>query len=76
MCCGKDTASRLTDGITEALDPEGNEFGTGRLENALEAARGHSAAELVARIIADTTDFATGAEQSDDITCLALVFRP
>jgi sigma-B regulation protein RsbU (phosphoserine phosphatase) len=66
----------FTDGITEALDPEGNEFGTGRLEKALEAASGHSAAELVARIIADTTAFAAGAEQSDDITCLALVFRP
>ena len=30
----------------------------------------------LARIIGDATDFAAGAEQSDDITCLALVFRP
>jgi serine phosphatase RsbU (regulator of sigma subunit) len=66
----------FTDGISEALDLAGDEFGTGRLETSIEAARGRSAAELVARIIGDATDFAAGAEQSDDITCLALVFRP
>jgi phosphoserine phosphatase RsbU/P len=66
----------FTDGITEALDPKNNEFGTVRLEAALQAERARSAADLVSRIIADTTDFAAGAEQSDDITCLALRFRP
>jgi len=66
----------FTDVISEALDLAGDEFGTGRLETSIEAARGRSAAELVARIIGDATDFAAGAEQSDDITCLALVFRP
>lgn len=66
----------FTDGITEAFDPAGQEFGTVRLEAALEAGRGCSAADLVAGVIAATVEFARGADQSDDITCLALLFRP
>jgi phosphoserine phosphatase RsbU/P len=66
----------FSDGITEAFDTEGAEFGTARLEAALEAARGGSAAELVAGVLGATAAFATGADQSDDITALALVLRP
>jgi serine phosphatase RsbU (regulator of sigma subunit) len=66
----------FSDGITEAFNPEDEEFGTARLEAALEAARGKSAAALVADILTATSDFAAGAEQSDDITALALVYRP
>jgi sigma-B regulation protein RsbU (phosphoserine phosphatase) len=66
----------FTDGITEAFNPAGEEFGTDRLETALEAGRGRSAAELIAGILSETKAFADGAEQSDDITCLALRFRP
>jgi serine phosphatase RsbU (regulator of sigma subunit) len=66
----------FSDGITEAFNPGGEEFGTDRLEAALEAARGHGAGELVGDILAATTAFAAGAEQSDDITALGLVYRP
>jgi len=66
----------FSDGITEAFNPEGEEFGTARLETALEAARGRGAAALVKGILTATTEFAAGAEQSDDITLLALVYRP
>jgi hypothetical protein len=38
--------------------------------------RGRSAAALVGNVLAATTAFAEGAEQSDDITALALVYRP
>jgi sigma-B regulation protein RsbU (phosphoserine phosphatase) len=65
----------FSDGITEAFNPEGEELGTERLEAALEAARGADAAGLVAAVLAATTAFAAGAEQSDDITALALVYR-
>jgi len=65
-----------SDGITEAFDQDGAEFGTARLEAALEAGRGGSAAELVARVLGATAAFAEGADQSDDITALALVLRP
>jgi serine phosphatase RsbU (regulator of sigma subunit) len=66
----------FSDGITEAFDCDGREFGTGRLEAALEAGRGKGAGEVVAAVLAATRDFAAGAEQSDDITTLALLYRP
>jgi len=65
----------FSDGITEAFNPDGEELGTERLEAALEAARGTDAAGVVAAVLAATTAFAAGAEQSDDITALALVYR-
>ncbi len=66
----------FSDGITEAFDAENNEFGTARLESALEDGRNRGAAELVRGVLGATAAFTAGAEQSDDITCLALVFRP
>jgi serine phosphatase RsbU (regulator of sigma subunit) len=71
-----DTLFLFSDGITEAFNPQAEEFGNARLEAALEAVRGRGAAEVVADILAATTAFAAGAEQSDDITALALVYRP
>ena len=65
----------FSDGITEAFNHEGEEFGNARLEAALDAARGKDAAALVADVLAATSAFAAGAEQSDDITVLALVYR-
>ena len=71
-----DTLFLYSDGITEAFDTEGAEFGTARLEAALEAGRGGSAAELVAGVLGATAAFTEGADQSDDITALALVLEP
>ena len=71
-----DTLFLFSDGITEAFDPRGEEFGTARLEAVLAATRGGTAAALVGAVLDATAAFAAGAEQSDDITCLALVFRP
>jgi phosphoserine phosphatase RsbU/P len=65
----------FSDGITEAFDAAGNEFGAARLEQALEDARGAAAADLVRRVLGAVASFAAGADQSDDITCLALAFR-
>src|SRR5204863_97664 len=65
----------FSDGITEAFSPAGEIFGEARLERVLDAARGRAAAELVAEVIGATDEFAAGAEQSDDITCLALAYR-
>ncbi|HEY1797888.1 MAG TPA: SpoIIE family protein phosphatase [Stellaceae bacterium] len=70
-----DTLFVYSDGISEAFNPEGDEFGTDRLEAALAAAHGQTANEMVARVLADTKAFANGADQSDDITALALVYR-
>jgi len=65
-----------SDGITEAFNPEGQLYGNERLERALDRATGRRAAEIVADVLADTARFAGGAEQSDDITCLALRYQP
>ena len=70
-----DTLFLFSDGITEAFDPQAEEFGTTRLEAALEAARCKDADALVGDVLAAVRAFAAGAEQSDDITALALVFR-
>jgi phosphoserine phosphatase RsbU/P len=65
-----------SDGISEAFNPHDEEFGIARLEAALEEMRGQSAAALIGHVLAATAEFAAGAEQSDDITALALVYRP
>jgi sigma-B regulation protein RsbU (phosphoserine phosphatase) len=71
-----DTLFLYSDGITEAFNAEAKEFGAVRLEAALAGVRGQSAAAVVGNVLAATTAFAAGAEQSDDITALALVYRP
>ncbi|MGD9618237.1 MAG: PP2C family protein-serine/threonine phosphatase [Alphaproteobacteria bacterium] len=70
-----DTLFLFSDGITEAFDAAGNEFGTARLEQAVDAGRGRGAADLVREVLRATSAFTAGAEQSDDITCLALTLR-
>jgi serine phosphatase RsbU (regulator of sigma subunit) len=64
-----------SDGITEAFNPAGELYGSARLEHVLGGSQRRGAAEIVAEVLADTTRFAAGAEQSDDITCLALRYR-
>ena len=71
-----DTVFLYSDGITEAFDANGAAFGTGRLEAALEQGRGGSAAAFVRGVLQAATDFAGEADQSDDTTCLALIFQP
>jgi phosphoserine phosphatase RsbU/P len=67
-----DTLFLFTDGLTEALDAKGEEFGVDRLETALTGARELTASQLVGKVLAEVTAFAEGTEQFDDITCLAL----
>src|SRR5262249_14231957 len=66
----------FTDGLTEALDAKGEEFGIDRLETALTGARELTASQLVGKVLAEVTAFAKGTEQFDDITCLALRMPP
>jgi len=65
-----------SDGITEAFNPEGELYGNSRVEGVLDRERGRGAAEIVSDILADTNSFVAGAEQADDITCLALRYQP
>jgi serine phosphatase RsbU (regulator of sigma subunit) len=65
-----------SDGITEAFNSAGELYGSTRLEHVLGGSQRRSAAEIVGDVLADTARFAAGAEQSDDIACLALRYRP
>jgi serine phosphatase RsbU (regulator of sigma subunit)/CHASE2 domain-containing sensor protein len=64
-----------TDGVTEAEGPQSVQFGMQRLEETLRETRGHSARAVVEHVIKRVTEFAKGAPQSDDITCLAVVLN-
>jgi phosphoserine phosphatase RsbU/P len=66
----------FSDGITDACSPDGEAYGSARLERALEEVRERSATEIVTHILADNARFVADAEKFDDITCLALRYRP
>ena len=61
-----------TDGVTEAEDTLGGMLGDDRLLARLNAAPSRTARALVDAVFEDVTDFAAGAQQSDDITVLAI----
>ena len=61
-----------TDGATEAEDPKGEEFGSGRLRDLLAGAHQIGAEAAIARVEAAVRDFARGQPQFDDLTCVAL----
>lgn len=61
-----------SDGITEALNVEGEEFGDERLADAVADLVRDSAANLVQGLVTAADCFAGGAEQADDMTCLAV----
>lgn len=62
----------FTDGITEAMDADDQEFGEERLLQVLVEARELPAAEILARVRAAVDVFAAGAPQRDDLTLLVV----
>src|SRR5262249_30207318 len=67
-----ETIFLYTDGVTEALDQGGQFFSERRLESILNQTKFASAREQIEHLTRDITLFAAGAEQSDDITTLAI----
>ena len=63
-----------TDGITEAMDEEGVEFGDDELTAVLAETSGSSAATYNRKAVQAVQEHAGEAAQSDDITCLTLRF--
>ena len=61
-----------TDGITEALDSEGNEFGLEPTIAALESSAKAGAQPIVTRLIDDLRNFVDATPQNDDITLIAI----
>ena len=67
-----DTLLLYTDGVTEAIDSGDEEFGEQRLQAVLARLTSNSSQDIIGRIKACVSDFAGEAEQSDDITLLAI----
>ena len=65
----------FTDGVVEALDPTGEQFGADRLERYLGCAAGLEAPALVEGALAALDTFTGQAPQFDDVTILALRYR-
>ena len=67
-----DALVMFTDGVTEAMNVQNEEFGEERLEDTLAEVTLHNCQQMVEAIKTDVAAFAGDAEQSDDITVLAL----
>ena len=65
-----------TDGVTEAMDEQNNQYGEKRLENFLNKIEAQkSLQEILQKVHEDLTTHVGTAEQSDDITMLVLRFN-
>lgn len=64
-----------TDGITEAMDVAGEQFGWDRLADILATSEQSSCARVVDQVVEAVHEFADGAPQSDDMTLLALRYQ-
>jgi sigma-B regulation protein RsbU (phosphoserine phosphatase) len=71
-----DTFVFYTDGVTEAFNPAGVQFGEKRLLEQLAKAPGKTAAETVAGVLRAVRAHAGDRPQSDDITILAVRHAP
>ena len=62
----------VTDGFYEWENPQGEEFGVGRLERTIRQARDCSATDVIARLREAVENFCQGTEQKDDLTAVVL----
>jgi sigma-B regulation protein RsbU (phosphoserine phosphatase) len=70
-----DTLFLYTDGVTEAMNGQGELYGTDRLTRCLDRLNGNSVYDLIHGVKADIEAHAQGTPQSDDITMLALRYN-
>jgi phosphoserine phosphatase RsbU/P len=69
-----DSVLFCTDGITDAFDCEGEQFGIERLQELCDARRPVSPAKLLGSIFAAVEDFSRGREQHDDMAAAVFQF--
>ena len=67
-----ETLVLYTDGVTEAMNGEGEQFGIERLRKVFSDRAPKDANEAAHKVFEAVNTFADGAAQSDDITCLTL----
>ena len=61
-----------TDGVTETLNSEGDEFGVDRMMQSVRASANDSAQAIVKRIIEDVREFTGSVPENDDMTLIAI----
>lgn len=71
----EDALILYTDGITETMNEDGEEFGLNRLENCFSVKQSSSCREIAENLLKSTADFRGEAKQGDDITMLILKRR-
>ncbi len=68
MLAPGDFVVAFSDGVTEALDPGGEEFGDDRLLDAIQAHRHEDPSRVVDGLLERVRSFSSGAVQNDDVT--------
>jgi phosphoserine phosphatase RsbU/P len=69
VLCG-DVLAIYSDGVTEAMSPEDEEFEIAHLAQSIEAHRNEPATEIIARVNEDILQFTKGAPAADDVTLI------
>src|SRR5262252_4702083 len=70
-----DTLVLFSDGVTEAMDPEEQLYGVGRLRAVLVGKNEMPLDEIQKTVLESVENFARGARQADDLTILLVRFR-
>ena len=71
-----ETLVLYTDGLTDAVNHDGELFGKDRFEATLDGAADRSPEQIVDHVWREIADFSAGAPAADDKTCLVLRRRP
>ena len=71
-----DTVFVVSDGVVEAMNPEGAFYTIDRLNAVLHDTSALGAMELVRKVVEDVNAFTGAAPKADDVTALALRWRP
>lgn len=69
-----ETLLLFTDGVTEANDPSGTEFGTERLRTSINGSANGRPSEILQVCVDSVAAFRNGASRNDDLTMLALKY--
>lgn len=64
-----------TDGISEASNGAGEEYGSKRMESSIQDLRGLPARDVVDSVLVDVQAFQSGSPQVDDVTAMAIRWR-
>ncbi len=65
----------FSDGVSEATNVAGEEYGEPRIVQALKGTEAEEPAEVLARLLASVREYTSGAPQSDDITAMVLRYE-